>query len=347
VESELVNFERDAGVTGQRANIRPSVQLPWTRPYAFVTPSIGAQYIGYSLEQPATSDERPSVSAPFASFDTGLFFDRALNIGGRDFEQSLEPRLFYLYVPERAQDSLPNFDTSVPDFSFSNLFRTNRFVGGDRIGDANQYTIALTTRLIEQESGTERFRASIGRTQYLDARTVNLPAGKVESNASDYAAEAALWLPGNWHARLTTQWNPDNHRAVRRDIYFQYQPAADRIVNIGYQFIRNSLEQADISAQWPLGRRWTLRARSLYSLRDEENIDGYLGIEYRNCCSALRLYATRRLVPTPAGSATATEQQTGYLVEFELSGLGGTSSRFESPLRQGLFSFPNAAPASN
>ena len=343
LESELVNFQRDASVTGQRANIRPSVQFPLTRPYGYLTPTLGVQHIAYSLEQAPTPDDRPSVTAPFASLDSGLYFDRDLTIGGGRFDQTLEPRLFYLYVPARPQDSLPNFDTSIPDFSFANLFRSNRFVGGDRIADANQYTVALTTRLLDQESGAERLSASIGRIHYFDDRTVNLPAGTVDSPASDIAAETVAWLPGNWYARASVQWRTETDQAIRRDFYLQYQPAADRILNIGYRFIRDSLEQTDISAQWPVGRRWTFLGRSLYSLRDNANIESYLGLEHRNCCSALRIYATRRLVPAPAGSATATEQRSGILLEFELSGLGGSNSRFESPLRQGLFSFPNAA----
>jgi LPS-assembly protein len=337
LESELVNFQRDAGVTGQRANIRPSVQLPLARPYGFLTPAVGVQHIAYALEQAPTPNDRPSVSAPFASLDAGLYFDRSFTLGGKGFDQTLEPRIYYLYVPARAQDSLPNFDTSIPDFSFANLFRANRFIGGDRIGDAEQYTVALTTRLLDQESGAERLSASIGRIHYLGARTVNLPAGTVDDTASDLAAEAVAWLPGNWHARTSVQWTPERDQAVRRDFFLQYQPAADRILNIGYRFVRDSLEQADVSTQWPLGRRWTLRARSLYSLRDNSNVDSYLGAEYRDCCWAARLYATRRLLQTPTG----TEQRTGVLLEFELMGLGGSSGRFESPLRQGLFTFPD------
>jgi LPS-assembly protein len=346
LESEFVNFNRDIGVIGKRANLSPSVQLPLTRPYGFLTPTVGVHYIGYSLEQAPTPDSRASVTAPFASLDTGLYFDRTLELGSGGFDQTLEPRLYYLYVPARAQDSLPNFDTSVPDFSFANLFRNNRFIGGDRIGDANQYTAALTTRLIDQTTGTERLSASIGRIHYFDARTVNLPPGTIDDASSDVAAEAVVWLPGNWHARTSLQWAPERDQAVRQEFFLQYEPAADRIVNVGYHFVRDSLEQSDISAEWPLGPRWTLRGRSLYSLRDNENVDSFLGAEYRNCCWALRFYATRRLVQTPTGSAALTEQRTGVLLEFELSGLSGTRSSFESPLHQGLFTFPAAA-ASN
>jgi LPS-assembly protein len=345
LESEFDNFDRDIGVVGKRANLSPSIQLPLTRPYGFLTPTVGARYIGYSLEQAPTPDNHPSVSAPFASLDTGLYFDRTLELGGGSFDQTLEPRLFYLYVPARPQDNLPNFDTSVPDFSFTNLFRSNRFIGGDRIGDANQYTAALTTRLVDEESGAERFSASIGRIHYFDARTVNLPPGTVGDASSDIAAEAVVWLPGNWYARTSLQWTPERDQAARQEFFLQYQPAADRILNVGYHFVRDSLDQSDISAEWPLGQHWTLRGRSLYSLRDNENVESVLGIEYRDCCWALRFYATRRLVQTPAGSGALTEQRAGVLLEFELSGLSGARSQFESPLRQGLFTFPTATAA--
>jgi LPS-assembly protein len=341
LEGELVNFDRDVGVVGTRANLAPSVRLPLTRSYGFLTPEVGARYIGYSLEQAATQDTRPSVSAPYAAVDAGLFFDRETSLRGTSLDQTLEPRLYYLYVPARPQDDLPNFDTSVPDFSFANLFRNTRFIGGDRIGDANQLTVALTSRLLDRKTGAERFSASIGRIHYFGAREVNLPAGTVDEASSDVAAEAVAWLPGNWYARATARWAPERDQAVRDDFYLQYQPAPDRILNIGYRRARDSLEQAELSAEWPLSRRWILRGHSLYSLRDNENIDSYVGAEYRSCCWALRLYATRRLVQTPTNSTELTQQQGGVLLELELIGLSGSNSKFESPLRQGLFTFPS------
>jgi LPS-assembly protein len=280
---------------------------------------------------------------PYVSLDSGLYFEREVTLGGGLFDQTLEPRLYYLYVPFREQDQLPNFDTSLPDFSFANLFRNNRFVGGDRVGDANQLTAALTTRFIDQRDGVERFSASLGRIHYFNQRRVNLPASTAADASSDVAAEVTAWLTRNWHARASVQWAPEQNEAARSTFYIQHQPAPNKILNIGYRLIRNDIEQTDISTEWPVGGPWTLRARSLYSLRTSENVESYVGAQYNGCCWALRLYAVRRLVQGTSVSGAPTEQRGGFAIEFELAGLSRSNGAFESPLRQGLFSFPTPA----
>lgn len=329
LDSELVNFYREVGITGQRANVAPVMRLPLTRVYGFLIPEVGARYIGYSLDNAAQA--RPSVTVPFASLDTGLYFEREVAIGSGRFDQTLEPRLYYLYVPHREQDQLPNFDTAIPDFTFANLFRNNRFVGGDRLGDANQVTAALTTRFIDQESGAERASASIGRVYYLEERRVNLPPGIIDTHASDFAAEGTAWLGSSWQTRATLQWSQDREQAVRSTFYLQYQPAeSGGYAAAGYRYSRNELEQVDLTAAWPLSASWRVRARSLYSLRDIDrgNIESSIGAEYRDCCWAVRLYAARTLVQTASGSLDPTEQRNQFQVEFELIGLSGSNRAF-------------------
>jgi len=337
VDSELVNFERRAGVTGDRLHVAPAVSLPMTRVYGFVTPEIGVHHIGYSLND--APERSPSVTAPYLSLDSGLFFEREIGLGRGLFDQTLEPRLYYLYAPLRQQDQLPNFDTSVPDFNFANLFRNNRFVGGDRVGDANQLTTALTTRLIDQQDGVERLTASVGRIHYFTDRRINIPPSTVADASSDVAGEVTAWLANNWHARASVQWTPERDHAARSTFYIQHQPAPNKILNIGYRSIRDQIGQSDISAEWPIGGSWTLRGRSLYSLRDKENVESYIGAQYNACCWAVRLYAVRRLVQAAVTTGGPTEQQGGIAIEFELTGLSRSNSAFESPLRQGLFSF--------
>lgn len=346
LDSEFNHFDRVGSITGQRVNVAPAINYPMSRLYGFLTPEIGGRYIGYSLDH--APQERDSVSAPYFSLDSGLFFDRQLAIGETNYNQTLEPRLYYLYVPYRNQDQLPTFDTSLPDFSFANLFRNNRFVGGDRIGDANQLTVALTSRLLDERDGVERFTASVGRIHYFEDRRVNIPSGSVGDTSSDVAAEMTAWLARNWHARASVQWTPELDQAARSTYYIQHQPAANKILNVGYRFIRNEVEQSDVSAEWPLSSSWTLRGRSLYSLRDNENVESYVGAQYNSCCWAIRLYGVRRLVQATSASSTPTEQRRGYAIEFELTGLSGSNGSFESPLRQGLFSFapPTTRPAS-
>jgi LPS-assembly protein len=342
-ESEAVNFERSVGVTGERLNLSPALSLPFENSYGFVTPRIGVRHIAYHLSN--TQDETPSLTRGVFSVDGGLMFERDSRWGERLFTQTLEPRLYYLYVPAKGQDGLPNFDTGVPDLSFSNLFRDNRFTGGDRIGDSNQITAALTTRFIDEKDGSERGRASLGRIYYLADRQVNLPAGPSGAASSDIVGEAAATLAGNWHARSTVQWNRVDDHLQRYNYYLQYNPAKNRIVNIGKRYSRGELEQTDVSTEWPIAGRWTFRARSLYSQRDRRNVDSYAGVEYNACCWALRILGSRRLSVDTVNNNAAT-QNTSIMLELELTGLSKLGHIPDSPLRESVFSFPSRSTAS-
>ncbi len=332
--AQWVNFERSAGVTGSRLNLAPGLSLPLATAWGFLTPRASLRHLAYDLNGVAAGgDETPSVTAGVFSLDGGLFLERTTTVGGRALTQTLEPRLFYLYVPYHEQDDLPLFDSGVPDLSFESLFREDRLVGGDRIADANQISAALTTRFLDETDGSERLRLSLGRIYYLADRRVNLPAGTDTARASDYVAEASARLPANLAARAFLQWDPHQNRAARASFSLQYMPARDRIANLGYQFIRDRIEQLDASTEWPLGPRLALRARTLYSLREDRNLESYAGLVYHRCCWALRLFASRRL-------SGGTAQVNGIHVEFELTGLGKLGEAPASPLAQGLFSFP-------
>lgn len=335
-ETEAVNFDRsDGGVTGGRLNLSPAVALPLANSYGFVTPRIGVRHISYSLA--SAPEETLSVTRGVFSLDSGLVFEHDSRWGENLFTQTLEPRLYYLFIPAKNQDSLPNFDTALAEFSFSNLFRDNRFSGGDRIGDANQLTAAVTTRFIDGENGAERGRASLGRIYYFDDREVNLPAGTSSTAASDIVGEATATLASHWHARSSAQWNRIDSRLDKYSVYLQYNPAKDRIVNLGKRFTRDEIEQTDISTEWPLAARWTFRARSLYSQRDHRNVESYAGAEYKACCWALRVVASRRLVYDSFDNTTS--QSNGIMFELELTGLSKLGSVPDSPLSESVFSF--------
>lgn len=332
LDNELTNFERDIGVTGERAQVNPALHWPLTRVFGFLNPEVGARYIAYRLQDHPT--ERPTVGAPYAALDGGLFFDRETVFGRRDYLHTLEPRLYYLYVPYREQGDQPIFDTGVPDLSFANLFRNNRFTGGDRIGDANQLTLALTSRVIDQADGIERLRVSLGQIRHFEDRRVNLVPGIATDDRSDLVGEVVAWLTGNWHANGTVQWNPRRDEVTRSNYFLQYQPKPDRIFNLGQRFIRDQLEQIDASTVWPVGGRWSVAARALYSQRDRQNIETYVGAHYTACCWALRFHVARRLVGKPG---VGTEQRDEFFLQLELAGFGKLGETPISPLTQGLF----------
>src|SRR3989344_3376204 len=341
-ESEAVNFERSVGITGERLNLSPALSFPLENSYGFVTSRIGVRHIAYHLSN--ATDETPTLTRGVFSLDSGLIFERDSRWGERRYTQTLEPRLYYLYLPRKNQDALPNFDTGAADLSFSNLFRDNRFAGGDRLGDSNQVTAALTTRFIDEKDGAERGRASIGRIYYLADRQVNLPAGPSGTAASDVVGEATATLIGHWHARTDAQWNRMDDHMQKDNFYLQYNPAKNRIVNVGKRFSRNDLEQADLSTEWPIAGRWTFRARSLYSLRDHRNVDSVAGVEYNACCWALRVMGSRRLLIDTLHNNDASQVKS-IMLELELTGLSKLGHVPDSPLRESVFSFPSRSTA--
>jgi LPS-assembly protein len=161
--AEAVRFTHPTLEKGDRLIVNPSVAYPWMAPGWFVIPRVQWHATRYELDdalRPGAAS--PARSLPIASLDAGLIFDRDTTVLGRATTQTLEPRLFYSYIPYREQNSLPSFDSGLADFNFAQLFTENQFVGGDRIAEADQLTAALVTRLVDSESGAERLRAAVG-----------------------------------------------------------------------------------------------------------------------------------------------------------------------------------------
>jgi LPS-assembly protein len=334
LSSEWVNFDRNAGVTGQRLDINPSVSLPLRNSYAFVIPKAGYRYTAYNLTGTTleTPDETPERRLPIYSLDSGLLFEREGEWSGHDYIQTLEPRLFYLAIPYENQDGLPNFDTGIPDFSFYNLFRENRFVGADRVGDADQATVAISTRFLDASNGVEQVRFSLGQTFYFQNPQLILPSSKPVDASSNMVAEIQARLGQYWYVRGALQWDSKEYATERSNILLQYRPARNKIINLGYRYNKSIQEQADVSIQWPLSARWALLSRWNYALPEKRTLQSYTGFEYTDCCWAFRITKGQRILAD--GNV-----DNPILFELELSGLAKLGPRPESPLNAGRFIF--------
>ncbi len=175
-DSEAVNFLRGAGPTGVRLNLSPEIRWSSRGPGYFFEPAVGYDFTQYDLRDAGLGlPSTPTRSLPYARLDTGLVFEREAGAQGQR-TQTLEPRLVYSYVPYRNQNELPVFDSGLPDLNLTELFRTNRYVGSDRIGDANQVALAVTTRLFDTISGTQYLSATIGQIRYFSIPRVGLPS---------------------------------------------------------------------------------------------------------------------------------------------------------------------------
>jgi LPS-assembly protein len=320
-DGEFVNFQRDVGVTGWRTDLAPRLGFDWSAPGFFVRPTAGYRYTQYSLDRvTAGAEESPTRSLPFASLDAGLVFERSA--GSHDQRRlTLEPRALYLYTPFRDQSDLPLFDTGLPDLNFVQLYRNNRYVGADRVNDANQLAVGVTSRLFDAGSGAQYFAVSVGQAYYFERPRVVLPNETPSTrDTSDFIAQVSLTAYKNWNVEAGIQWNPEDTRSERSQFRIQYRPGGDRVINLGYRAQRDRLEQAEVSGAWPLGKRWNAFGRYVYSLRDDSTLERFAGFEYKACCWRVRA-VVRRFISSSRGT-----QETGFQLQLELNGLASVGS---------------------
>ena len=324
VYGEYNNFQRSDRVSGPRTDLLASAEYDLSALYGYIRPKVSARYTSYSLKD-ITPDlsENPTRSLGFFSLDSGLYFDRLTSMGGKDYTHTLEPRLFYLYVPYRNQDDIPVFDTGETSFSVSQMFRENRFTSADRVGDANQVTLALTSRLLEAESGRELARGMIGQIYYFEDRRVSLPGGEAQTfGRSDFVGELYVNMTNKLNMFNFLQWNAQDNELdqFRTDLRYTHGPG--KRFNLGYYYIGAGLdEQINADLAWPLGPRWDLTARTRYSLSERRNLENGLGIGYNACCWGIRLSGYRRI-------DSNSDYVNSYMLQFELNGLTKIRSGF-------------------
>jgi LPS-assembly protein len=332
--TELVNFDREVGVTGWRFDSTQEVSLRFGGAGMYVSPAVAWRQTNYWVDDPTTgADDRLERGLPIGSVDAGLLFERNAGETSR-FIQTLEPRLLYVNVPFEDQAQLPVFDTIVPDFNLVQLFRKYQFVGPDRVADTDQLSFGITTRLLSRSSGDERLSATLGRTHYLDVQTVSLP-GQVLTGAgdSDYVAELGVSLSAKWNLDVGYQWNEDTSSTVRSETRFEYRPRGDRLFGFGYRSREGLLEQGDLSMVWPLTSTWRFIGQYSYSLLDEEPLEQFAGLEYEACCWRIRLTG-RRYISSRTGETDDT-----ISLSFELKGLSQRTSSPEEFLDRGILGY--------
>ncbi|MDZ4301516.1 MAG: LPS-assembly protein LptD, partial [Pseudomonas sp.] len=321
---------------GTRLNVAPSMSLPMTSSYGFITPKLKYAYTKYDLDLDNTGKSQLPAgqkfkssqdrAIPIASVDSGLYFDRTTQWFGKNYNQTLEPRLFYLYVPEKDQSDIPVFDTSETSFSYGSLFRDNRFSGTDRIGDENKLSLGVTSRWIE-ENGFERQRVSVGQALYFKDREVQLPGivaadrEDAQSDVSPIALDYEFRFNRDWRATADYNWDTENHSPRSGSAMFHYQPEdnPNKVINVGYRYrndqvVYNQLtgkwqfggdygtvgqenyvkdyykiQQHDFSMMWPIIPQWNLITRWQYDYARNRTLEAFGGFEYDNCCWKLRV----------------------------------------------------------
>ncbi len=340
LHSEYVYFDHDDTVRGHRLDLQPGISLPMSRSWGYLTPKASLRYTAYALTgQAMGSPDNPDRILPTISLDGGLFFERKDNWFSHALTQTLEPRLFYLYTPKEDQSSLPDFDTAMSSFSFAAMFRENRFSGADRVGDANQLTTALTSRLLNDDTGAELLRTSIGQITYFQDREIQLSGTTVSTrdrdNRSTLAGEISVNLSTNWSGQAAIQWNPhiSENKTEKSNVQLRYNDTGDRLFNLGYSYQPGSVEQIDLSARFPLNHKLHAVARWNHSWLYDRTMEAFAGLEYEDCC-----WATRVMVRRFVNDVNA-EGNNGIFLQLELKGLTSIGERIDKFLGESILGY--------
>lgn len=312
--SEFIDFRHASLISGRRIVINPTISYPLLNdPGYFVTPKLGIHHTNYMLD--ANNNGYPINSVrtlPTFSLDSGLIMERSDSFLGGGYMQTLEPRAYYVHIPYVDQSLLPNFDTAQAPFSFSQMFTENRFLGSDRVGDADMLTMALTSRVIDDDEGTERLRIGIAERFSFKAPKVNLTPVADPYGRSDILMTLGGKMSRAWRLDSLLQYNPNQSRLESYSAAARYNPEAGKLLNLGYRYTRDTLRQVDVSTQWPISGRWHGVGRFNFSLQDKLILEALAGLEYNQDCWTVRLVSQ--------SFATATQKRaTGTFIQLELN----------------------------
>jgi len=331
------NEDAPVAVTGNRLTVYPSISAPFIKPQGFITPKFGVHATYYDLNDnnftingQSVSNNSATRALPILSLDSGLFFDRETSIGKKQYTQTVEPRLFYVYIPDKKQDLLPVFDSALSDLNMTTLFTENQFTGDDRINNANQLSLAVTSRVIDSSTGIERFAATIGQRYYFTDQKVTLPGGTAtEDSNSDIIASMSARLSNKWQLNAFWQYNTDDKGILRNNVLARYNPEPGKLLNVGYRYTQRFLEQVNISGQWPLKNGWYGVGRLNYSIQNKNLIESLAGLEYDSGCWQARAVVQR------VETATA-DANYGFFIQLELGGLASIGSNPMNLLRRDI-----------
>jgi LPS-assembly protein len=319
--AEYVNYSHPTLAEGGRFLLNPTLTAPILTPGWYLRPKLGLRYSTYDLSRltpgaPPGTSARPSATIPWGSLDSGLIFERPVRWRDQPMTQTLEPRVFYVNIPFRDQSDMPLFDTAYNDFNFAQIFSENRFSGGDRFGDANEVTVALSSRLLGA-TGTESLRATIAQKFYFENERVGLtPDSPLRTgNSSDILASVGGQPWPDWSFDGTVQYKPGAGVVDKYNVAARYAPAIGKALTASYRFQSGELRQLDLAAQWPFARGWYAVGRYNYSFLDGRLLEGLGGFEYNAGCWVFR--AVFQSLQT-----TTDSRSTGVFFQLQLNGLG-------------------------
>lgn len=333
LNTQYTQFESadPSALEAERSIAQSRLSYRLSAPWGYLEPAVKLHHARYQQTDPMQLNPKSdhSVNTTTSSLDSGLIFERALENGA----QTIEPRLFLLHTPYQDQSDIGLFDTRLPDFRFSQLFRDNRFSGYDRIGDTEQASFAITSRLFSGPQQQEVLRYSIGRSYYFADRKVTLlPNDSIDTRQHSNILSELVWHPlEDLSVYADIGFNTERNETEQGNIGLSYEPNDDFMVNVSHRFNDSSSgyqEQSDIGFIVPMSDQWRLIGRWHYDLINKRSLETLAGFEYESCCWSIRIVSRRHLSARLdqnggiiAGQSEPFNQD--LLLQFVFKGIGG------------------------
>lgn len=328
---QYTNFTHPTSDEGRRTILYPQISYPIESSSYFLTPKVGVHYANYDIRRHSTLDSTQiTTTIPTVSLDAGLIFERDTSIGGQAQIQTLEPRIYYVHTPYHDQSQIPVFDTALADFNFAQIFSENRYVGNDRVADANQVTAGVESKMISAATGEEWLRTALAQRYYFSDQEVTIPGETVRSGrVANVLGSVAGRVVKNVWLDNTVEYEPRDGSWERASTQLRYQPGATRTMSVAYRYERDEYRDLDFAAQWPLWGKLYGVGRYDLNLRDHRLSEAIAGVEYQGDCWVLRTVWQSLLTSSET-------RNTSFYIQLEFNGLASLGNNPVNLLRRSI-----------
>ena len=335
LDANLAHFESNVNMSGTRFHLMPNLSKTFNLSGLQIKPEIQLDLTSYNLDSSnndAMKTDRPNRTVPIYSLDIQALLKK--NWEQKGYIQTLEPRILGVYIPFRNQDDFPIFDSLVPDRNVHELFRKNRYLGQDRVGDTSKLSYGIVSRIYDQKSSSEVFSFTFGKTQHFKDRKVRLPNELPhDHHSSAYLASMQWSMNPKWRLQLGHIWDSDHDLSDKTQIGLRYKSEGSRVINFSYRYRKNNLKQLDTSFSWPIKDKWNIVGRYNYSIEDRKSLEHFFGVEYETCCWGIRAISRKHLIYRNG------ETDSSFSIQFIFKGLGEVGMPIENLLEEGILGY--------
>ncbi len=367
--SEVSNFEHEDSdkTTATRLHFEPSISFPLHGPAGSLTSELKLLQTYYSQSDAridANKDLDSSVSRtlPQVRIHGQVNFERFTDYFNENYRQTLEPQFQYLYVGYEDQSNIGIYDTAQLQEDYYGLFRERRFSGLDRVADANQMTLGLTTRLYD-EHNIEKFQFSLGQIFYFQESRVGISDSSFQGETftsentsnSVLAAELNTQIYRDWYMSGAIQYDTKQSENKKSEVTLDFRPGANKLIQFSYRYVPDllnsntnesvNISQAGMRGAWPINDSLYLVGNWYYDLNESRSVETYAGFQYESCCWALRLsyhYRIKTNYDDDYNPVLDNRElfESGLYLNFVIKGLGGSGPLGVSDmLNDGLFNY--------